>query len=132
MIVNFRSNDLFLGTPFNIAQYALLCHLFAHDCGLEVGTLTYNIGDAHIYMNHYEQAKELLSRDYEVYALPTIRIEGERNLLDYTYSNNEKLESSGTFDWIGNGLHIDLKLRPENVVLENYHSYPAIKAQVAV
>ena len=50
-----RSNDLFLGAPFNIAEYALLTHMVAQQCDLEVGELVYTIGDAHVYLNHLYQ-----------------------------------------------------------------------------
>lgn len=59
---NMRSNDLFLGAPYNIASYALLCHIFAKMVGLEVGGLWYTCVDAHIYLNHVEAVTEQLLR----------------------------------------------------------------------
>jgi thymidylate synthase/dihydrofolate reductase len=60
--VYLRSNDLFLGAPFNIASYALLVHMFSKICGMKVGMLYYTIGDAHVYKNHISQVKEQIDR----------------------------------------------------------------------
>jgi len=99
-----RSNDLFLGAPFNIAQYALLTHMVARQCDLDVGELVYVIGDAHCYLNHLDQIEEQLSR--EPYPLPHLVVKRTPpSIFAYAYEDFELL---------------------------NYQYYPAIKAPVAV
>ncbi len=99
-----RSNDLFLGAPFNIAEYALLIHMVAEQCDLEPGELVYTIGDAHIYLNHLDQIEEQIRR--EPYPLPTLCI-GKKpdSIFEYAYEDFELL---------------------------NYQFHPSIKAPVAV
>lgn len=74
LIFNMRSSDVFLGLPFNLASYALLCHMLAQVCGLEVGELIWSGADVHIYKNHIEQVKTQIERydNGEVYELPTL------------------------------------------------------------
>lgn len=105
-----RSADAFLGVPFNISSYALLMHMVAHVCGLEVGDFVYTLGDYHIYQNHLGQVEELLSR--EPYPLPTLEI------LDA----GSKLR----------GLEGLLVMRYENLKLAGYQSHGKIAASVAV
>lgn len=87
-----RSADAFLGVPFNISSYALLMHMVAHVCGLEVGEFIYTLGDYHIYKNHLKQVEELLAR--EPYPLPKLtildpakRLRGLQGLLEMGYEN---------------------------------------------
>jgi thymidylate synthase len=75
-----RSSDVYLGLPYNIAGYAIITHILANICGLQVGELIVNLGDAHLYKNHLEQAKEILSR--ETLQLPTFEITKQLTLND--------------------------------------------------
>jgi len=99
-----RSGDIFLGVPFNIASYALLTHMVAQVCGLGVGDFVHTLGDAHLYSNHFEQAREQLARAPR--ALPALRLNpAVRALEDFRY---------------------------EDIAIEGYDPLPAIKAPVAV
>lgn len=99
-----RSADVFLGVPFNIASYALLCMMMAKVCDLEPGEFVHTFGDAHLYNNHLEQARLQLTRDPR--PLPTMRINPDvENLEDFRY---------------------------EDFQLLNYDPHPHIKAPVSV
>lgn len=99
-----RSADLFLGVPFNIASYALLTHMIAQVCGLDVGEFIWTGGDCHIYQNHLEQVQEQLKRT--PYPLPTLVL-------------NPQIDDIFAFDF-------------DDIQVQNYQSHPTIKAQVAV
>jgi thymidylate synthase len=99
-----RSADIFLGVPFNIASYALLTMMVAQVTDLKPGDFVHTLGDAHLYLNHLEQADEQLSR--KPYPLPTMKINPQiHNIFDFAF---------------------------DDFHLENYEFHPHIKAPVAV
>ena len=99
-----RSGDIFLGIPFNIASYALLTQMMAQVCGLEPGDFVHTIGDAHLYSNHFEQAREQLTRQPR--ALPSLKLNPDvKDLFAFTY---------------------------DDIEIRDYDPLPAIKAPVAV
>ncbi|MDO8901352.1 MAG: thymidylate synthase [Phenylobacterium sp.] len=80
-----RSADVFLGVPFNIASYALLTQMVAKVTGLEPGEFVHTLGDAHLYLNHLDQAREQLTR--EPYPFPTLTIADKRDLFAFDYED---------------------------------------------
>ncbi|MGB8634469.1 MAG: thymidylate synthase [Rhodanobacteraceae bacterium] len=99
-----RSGDIFLGVPFNIASYALLTHMLAQVCDLEVGDFVHTLGDAHLYSNHLDQARLQLQRQPR--ELPQLVLNPEvKALTDFRF---------------------------EDIRIDNYDPHPAIKAPVAV
>ena len=99
-----RSADIFLGVPFNIASYALLTHMLAQQCDLDVGDFIWTGGDCHLYSNHAEQVALQLSREPRPYPTLVIR-RRPASIFDYAY---------------------------EDFAVESYDPHPAIKAPVAV
>jgi thymidylate synthase len=86
-----RSADVFLGVPFNIASYSLMVHMLAQTCGYQVGEFVHTLGDAHLYLNHVEQAKLQLARSPGV--LPKIRLNPSvKSIVDFKYEDFEILE----------------------------------------
>ena len=75
-----RSADIFLGVPFNIASYSILTHMIANVTGLSVGDFVHTLGDAHLYTNHFEQAKLQLSRSIK--KLPKLKISNNHSEID--------------------------------------------------
>jgi thymidylate synthase len=98
-----RSADVFLGVPFNIASYALLTLMMAQVTGLEPGEFVHTLGDAHLYLNHLDQARLQLSR--EPLPFPVMTLAGKRDLFAFEY---------------------------EDFKLEGYQAHPAIPAPIAV
>jgi thymidylate synthase len=99
-----RSCDTFLGVPFNIASYALLVHMIAQVCDLEVGDFVWTGGDVHLYSNHVDQAKLQLTREHRT--LPTLKLNPNvKDLFAFTI---------------------------DDISIENYDPHPHIKAAVAI
>jgi len=98
-----RSADVFLGLPFNIASYALITHLMAREADLAVGDLIITLGDAHLYLNHLDQAQRQLAR--EPYAFPTLSLAPRARLFG---------------------------LEEADVIVDGYRAHPGIRAPIAI
>lgn len=85
-----RSADIFLGVPFNIASYALLTHMIAQVCDLEIGDFVHTFGDVHLYLNHVEQAEEQLSRN--PLQPPQIKLSKKNDIDAYTFEDFELID----------------------------------------
>jgi len=93
-----RSADVFLGVPFNIASYALLTTMVAQVCDLRPGELIHTLGDAHLYLNHLEQADVQLARDPR--PLPRLRINPARRSIDDFTETDVELVGYDPQSWI--------------------------------
>ena len=98
-----RSADMFLGVPFNIASYSLLTHMMAQTTNMVAKDFVWTGGDTHLYVNHFEQVEEQLSRTPK--ESPRLRLHSKKDIFDFKY---------------------------EDIIFENYNPHPAIKAEVAV
>jgi thymidylate synthase len=98
-----RSADVFLGVPFNIASYALLTHMMAEVTGLRAGEFVHTLGDAHLYLNHLDQARQQLQRD--PYPLPTLALAKRADLFAF---------------------------EAKDIKIEHYKAHPAIRAPIAI
>ena len=98
-----RSADVFLGVPFNIASYALLTMMMAQACGLQPGEFVHTLGDAHLYLNHLDQAKLQLTR--EPFPMPSVRLAARNDIL---------------------------RFEEADVSLEDYQAHKSIKAPIAI
>jgi thymidylate synthase len=120
-----RSVDTFLGMPYNIASYALLTAIIAKIVDMEVGHVILSASDTHIYDNHYEAVDEILTRDSELYALPTLNLSGPFDCVNMYWGERSKMFALDSFI-------TDIKSDLNCIEVKGYKSYPELKAPLSV
>lgn len=108
LLVFIRSNDMFLGNPFNVSQYGMLAHMYSHLTGYPAEELIISIGDCHLYSNHFDQVKQQLTHKEELFEFPTIK-----------FNPTKQYKSFSDFEI-------------SDIIIENYKSHERISADVTM